>query len=355
MKLAAERNHWMWLRTLAGIGGVVLAGATVSLLTFCTLSAVASAAVEAPAAETPEASAGSTAKPARIDPTFGEQEAGESGSRDQKPEPEAEEPSGRDRRGGDASPTDGSERLRIKTSVVRKAFFKGKRPATLTLEPGGSAGKQKTGDLKITLVSRESGKQIEGWKLPLKGEGPYKVRWKGTDGGKLAKPGKYQFEVAGPAERKTASTAAKGGGRSTGQGFMFYTDAFPVPGNHEYGDGFGAGRDHKGQDVFADCGDDLVASRGGKVQASETQKDAGHYIVIDGAKTDVDYFYAHMKKRSKLREGDKVKTEEQIGQIGESGNADGCHVHYEMWQGGWFEGGKPFSPTKDLKKWDEYS
>ena len=351
MKLAVERNHWMWLRTLVGLGGVLLAGTIVFLFTFCTLSAVASTAGQTQAdAILTGATDESGRKSARIDRTFGEQDS----RNEEGPEPKADEPDGRGERRGDDSSAEESGRLRIKTSVVKKAFFKGKRPATLTLEPGGSAGKASKETLKITLVSRDSGKQIEAWRLPLKGDGPYKVRWKGTDGGELAKSGRYQFEVEGMVDGK-ATAAAKGGGRSAGQAFKFYTDAFPVPGKHEYGDGFGAGRDHKGQDVFADCGDDLLASRGGKVQASESQKDAGYYIVIDGAKTEIDYFYAHMKKRSKLREGDKVKTGEQIGQIGESGNADGCHVHYEMWKGGWYEGGKPFSPTKDLKEWDDYS
>lgn len=272
----------------------------------------------------------------------------------------SEEPSGRDREDRERDTGSGSGALMLKTSVVKKAFFKGKKPATLTLEAADKRGKSSGsgGDAKIDLVSVKTGKRIESWKVELDGKGPYKVRWKGTEKGKLAKPGKYEFRISTPDEgdgSAKAATAAKKGGGSGGKAFDFYTDHFPLPAKHQYGDGFGAGRDHKGQDVFADCGEELVASRGGKVQANQYQKEAGFYLVIDGAKTEIDYFYAHMKKASKLKAGDKVKTGEAIGINGESGNADGCHVHYEMWKGGWYEGGKPFSPTKDLKSWDDYS
>lgn len=302
--------------------------------------------VSAPPAETPERAQGKRAKEEAIDPGF--IDAG--GSEDQSDR-------NRGARNRDEGETgSGAGALTLKTSVVKKAFFKGRKPATLTLE---AADKPSSGgEAKIDLVSVKSDKQIESWKVDLDGKGPYKVRWKGTEKGKLAKPGKYEFRIsepgAGDGSGKVATAGKKDGG-SGGKTFDFYTDHFPLPAKHEYGDGFGAGRDHKGQDVFADCGEQVVASRGGKVQANQYQKDAGFYLVIDGAKTNIDYFYAHMKKASKLKEGEKVKTGEVIGSNGESGNADGCHVHYEMWQGGWYEGGKPFSPTKDLKSWDDYS
>ena len=75
---------------------------------------------------------------------------------------------------------------------------------------------------------------------------------------------------------------------------------FPVRGKHTYGTGiaaFGAQRDghiHQGQDVFANCGTPLVAARGGIVKLNKFEANAGNYIVIDGAGTDVDYVYMHL-------------------------------------------------------------
>jgi murein DD-endopeptidase MepM/ murein hydrolase activator NlpD len=131
---------------------------------------------------------------------------------------------------------------------------------------------------------------------------------------------------------------------------------FPVPAKHTYGDGFGAGRDHQGQDVFARCGKKIVAARGGRVQVSGTHGSAGNYVVIDGAGTKWDYAYMHLQKRPP-KEGTRIGTGEVIGFVGESGNASGCHLHFEMWDApGYYEGGKARrSVTKHLKSWDRYS
>ena len=42
--------------------------------------------------------------------------------------------------------------------------------------------------------------------------------------------------------------------------------------------------------------------------------------------------------------------------VGETGDAQGCHLHFEMWSPpGWYEGGSPFDPLPELEKWDRYS
>src|SRR5688572_10389369 len=47
---------------------------------------------------------------------------------------------------------------------------------------------------------------------------------------------------------------------------------FPLPSEHKYGDGFGAGRGHDGQDLFAKCGRKLVAVNRGRIQRSEKDR-----------------------------------------------------------------------------------
>ena len=39
-----------------------------------------------------------------------------------------------------------------------------------------------------------------------------------------------------------------------------------MPAKHKYGDGFGAGRGHEGQDVFARCGKPIPPHAGGRVK-----------------------------------------------------------------------------------------
>jgi murein DD-endopeptidase MepM/ murein hydrolase activator NlpD len=129
-----------------------------------------------------------------------------------------------------------------------------------------------------------------------------------------------------------------------------------VRGGHTYGDGFGAGRGHKGADVFADCGTTLVAARAGKVQYKAYQgSGAGYYVVIDGKGTNKDYVYMHLRGPANVGQGDNVKTGKVIGDVGDSGNATGCHLHFELWKGDWFGGGSPMrSVMKHLKRWDRW-
>lgn len=137
---------------------------------------------------------------------------------------------------------------------------------------------------------------------------------------------------------------------------------FPIPGPHDYGGAqarFGAprsGHTHQGQDVSAACGERLFNAHGGTVKAKAYQgSGAGHYLVVRG-KDKTDYVYMHLGKASWATEGTKLYAGQQIGRVGDSGNASGCHLHFEMWwPPGWYTGGRPFDPYRYLKHWDSYS
>ena len=91
-----------------------------------------------------------------------------------------------------------------------------------------------------------------------------------------------------------------------------------------YGTGgaaFGGGRGHQGHDVFAACGTPLWAARGGVVQFKQYHGRAGHYIVIDGQRTGVDYAYMHLRQAALVDEGDRVRTGQLIGYVGDTGDA----------------------------------
>jgi len=138
---------------------------------------------------------------------------------------------------------------------------------------------------------------------------------------------------------------------------------FPVAGPHNFGgpgSAFGApraGHTHQGQDIMAACGTPLVAAQGGTVKANKYQASAaGYYLVIHGAVNGEDYVYAHMIAPSTALVGTPLAAGQQIGLVGKTGDATGCHLHFEMWTvPGWYSGGHPYDPLPSLLAWDAYS
>ena len=132
---------------------------------------------------------------------------------------------------------------------------------------------------------------------------------------------------------------------------------FPIRGEHTYGtevNTFGGGRDHKGHDVFAKCGTPLVALYDAKVQFVGTQSSAaGNYIVLQAADGQ-SYAYMHMQGRAAAAKGDVVRAGQQVGRVGDTGRASGCHLHFEQWTApGWYEGGEAIDPLPLLKSLDQ--
>ncbi len=130
---------------------------------------------------------------------------------------------------------------------------------------------------------------------------------------------------------------------------------FPIRGAHAYGTAisrFGGGRGHQGQDVFARCGTPLVAALPGRVIQSIFQSRAGNYAVVQMA-DGRSYAYMHMRRRALVRTGDVVAAGEPIGEVGETGRATGCHLHFELWTApGWYRGGRPVDPLRTLRSWE---
>jgi murein DD-endopeptidase MepM/ murein hydrolase activator NlpD len=187
------------------------------------------------------------------------------------------------------------------------------------------------------------------------------IRWTGKTASGAAKAGRYVFRVTaqssdGALARSSSTTDA------TRDAFDLFSHIFPIRGRHDYGSAgsrFGSGRSghsHQGQDVFAKCGTKLVAARAGTVKFNQYHSAAGYYVVVDGYKSQFDYVYMHLQERSPFRTGDKLRTGQMLGRVGDTGNAQGCHLHYEMWSApGWYDGGNPFDPYRFLKAWDAWS
>jgi len=257
-----------------------------------------------------------------------------------------------------AEPSAGALTLLSAETAPRKSFYFGYRYPRLTYTIGST---QSENDVRIDVVNSAHEVVKTFFRENIAPSVANTIRWDGATGeGKPARNGRYSFRVSpqtpAPAARK-ASTST-----TLSLGFTFYGYAFPILGPHEFGMGagrFGAARSghtHQGQDVMAACGTPLVAARGGKVQYAGYQYAAGNYVVIDGRGTPNDFMYAHLAEPSPLHSGDTVRTGQPIGIVGDTGDAQGCHLHFEMWGApGWYEGGSPFDPLAELEKWDAYS
>jgi murein DD-endopeptidase MepM/ murein hydrolase activator NlpD len=210
-------------------------------------------------------------------------------------------------------------------------------------------------DVTITVIRTSNGATLETWRRTVRDDETHSIAWDGTIGGKLMGEKRYAFRVSARDSGGATTYSARSSDMER-DSFQLWQNRFPVRARHQYGDGMGAGRGHQGQDVFADCGTPLEAARGGRVQARQYQSAAGYYLVIDGRKTRRDYVYMHLRRAAPVAEGERVKTGQTIGKVGDSGNATGCHLHFELWKGpGWYEGGDPIDPRPHLKHWDSYS
>jgi murein DD-endopeptidase MepM/ murein hydrolase activator NlpD len=239
---------------------------------------------------------------------------------------------------------EGSFELRNAQAEPAKAFYDGDKKATIHY-----TFCCETTDVRVEVVNKKTGKVVADWKeRDQQPNNENKARWNGkTESGRHPKKGKFKFKV-GPASGGLVGTDETD--------FNYYGYKFPVRGQHGYGDGIGAGRGHQGQDVFAKCGTPLEAARGGRVQTRQYHSAAGYYLVIDGRGTGRDFVYMHMLRKGRAKQGERVRTGERIGSVGETGNAVGCHLHFEIWSApGWYEGGHFTNPTDDLKAWDKYS
>ena len=64
----------------------------------------------------------------------------------------------------------------------------------------------------------------------------------------------------------------------------------------------------------------------------------------------------HLLNTSRFSEGEAVETGQRIGSVGRTGDADGCHLHFELWTApGWYRGGHAFDPLPRLREWDGWS
>lgn len=206
-----------------------------------------------------------------------------------------------------------------------------------------------TRDLSVEVVRRGAGivHSIPVEDLPT--DAPLGIDWDGLNvNGKPAKTGKYVFKVRNARNGKLTRMKKVKGKRV----FKLRKGNFPVRGPFTYGDGIGAGRGHQGQDIFASCGTPLVSPQKGQVSSRGYHGRAGHYVVIRLNGSGQDAVFMHLAKKSWAKPGTKTYAGQQLGKVGQTGNASGCHLHFEIWTApGWYRGGAPYDPMPTLRAW----
>jgi murein DD-endopeptidase MepM/ murein hydrolase activator NlpD len=251
---------------------------------------------------------------------------------------------------------DGRGRIETGTSTPRKVFLGAKQLVRYSLRVSGAG----TVEATVNLVRLTDGGVMRTWTVPAPDGQIVSVDWDGLVNGQPQGDGRYAFRlsVRAPGE----NTAVGSDADPNRDAFDMYGYIFPIRGKHDYGMSagrFGNNRGshrHQGQDVFARCGTRLVAARGGVVRFSGFQGAAGNYVVIDTDFSGVDMAYMHLQTPSPFRTGDRVYTGQTIGQVGQTGRATGCHLHFEEWDApGWYKGGRPFDPLPDMLAWDAFS
>ncbi|MGH2906161.1 MAG: M23 family metallopeptidase [Solirubrobacterales bacterium] len=250
--------------------------------------------------------------------------------------------------------------LETGTSTPRTVFFGAKQLVRFSLRSNGV----NNASAQISLVRQSNGQAVQSWSIAAPPNQVVSVDWTGQVAGKPAPSGRYAFNVSIVGDAgvmaSSAGVTSKAAAAQPRDAFDLYGFMFPVRGKHNYGQGgakFGAGRaghTHQGQDVMAKCGVKLVAARGGTVIQSTFQSAAGNYLVIRPNGGVGDQAYMHLITKSPFRPGDQVYTGQAIGNVGRTGDATACHLHFEEWTGAIWES-KVFDPLPDLMAWDQVS
>ena len=138
-------------------------------------------------------------------------------------------------------------------------------------------------------------------------------------------------------------------------------DKWTWPTNKPYQISRGISSTHKGLDIYGPKrGTPIYAALDGEVISITSNSSSGFYVIL---KHSNGYYtrYAHMQNTSGkdnlkgtgsatkyIKEGQKVKAGQQIGELGSSGHSTGVHLHFEIWDGMPFKS-KYYNPLKFVK------
>jgi hypothetical protein len=229
----------------------------------------------------------------------------------------------------------------------RKHLYLHGRPGVIRFALSG----RRAVHVRLRVLSAADRSRVATIDLGERGPGEHTATFTGLEMGVLPE-GAYLLHLAGRGLRRAATA-------SSTANVEFSHHAFPIAGSFDWGgegSRFGAereGHSHLGHDLAAAEGTPVVAPRGGLVEAVQYQAEgAGHYVVLDGDDEDHDYVFMHLRSDSiTVEAGDRVPTGQRIAEVGNTGRSTAPHLHFEIWVGGWFAGGRPIDPLPLLQSW----
>jgi murein DD-endopeptidase MepM/ murein hydrolase activator NlpD len=125
-----------------------------------------------------------------------------------------------------------------------------------------------------------------------------------------------------------------GGKSPKAEGLTVQTEHWIWPADGEITDTFGTRNGmHMGIDIAADLNTPIYAVDSGVVSKSYYSDTYGHVVFIKH-QNDYETVYAHLHRRY-VKEGDSVRQGTQIGEMGNTGDSSGVHLHFEVHQDEW--------------------
>lgn len=133
----------------------------------------------------------------------------------------------------------------------------------------------------------------------------------------------------------------------------FHTEGGAV--SSEYGYRPQYGRWHQGIDFGyppATAGAKIPAAGNGKVYRNSYNSGFGNHVILQH-EGNIFTVYGHMVRRSSLNVGQSVKMGQTIGNIGNTGNSYGAHLHWETHVGGlsWSNPGTHMNPREFMEQY----
>ena len=105
---------------------------------------------------------------------------------------------------------------------------------------------------------------------------------------------------------------------------------------------------HQGVDIGAAWGTNILASKAGTVILARWNGGLGNCVIIQHGIGGYYTVYGHMS-RILVSEGQTVTQGQVIGLVGNTGNSNGAHIHFEI-----HEGGQLKDPLNYLSGWIRY-
>lgn len=222
-----------------------------------------------------------------------------------------------------------------KEVVRKKAVLEEKKQELESLKE--DLDSQKSAKDKVMNKLKKEHKHLESYKVSLEDEQEILAAQEKAVQEAISMAQSKKVDLERQAEQE-ASTPSYGSVPATGGNGLF---SWPAQGRLSSGYGHRWGTLHAGLDIANSIGTPVKAAAPGVVISTNTPNDGkmngyGNVVLIAHSMNGTTYttLYAHMNSMS-VSAGDHVDTGDQIGEIGNTGQSTGPHLHFEVHRGGW--------------------